>query len=64
MAIYLELHPEERKTYGAVYYLRAFVLAIVREIPGRAITYRGRGLSYALVRAFSCLRSALESLRR
>lgn len=64
MAIYLELHPEERKTYGAVYYFRAFALAIVREIPGRVITYRGRGLSYALVRAFSCLRSALASLAR
>ena len=64
MAIYLQIHPEERATYGAVYYFRAFALAIVREIPGRAFTYRGRGLGYAVARAFSCLRLAVESLAR
>jgi GT2 family glycosyltransferase len=55
MAIYLKLHPEERRFFGPMYYFRAFAYALARDIPFEGARYRWKGCGYAWVRAFMCL---------
>jgi GT2 family glycosyltransferase len=62
MRLYLRLHPAERPKFGPLYYFRAFVWALVRDIPREGARYRWRGLNYALIRAALCLLMAAEAM--
>ena len=62
MGIYLSIHPEERKEFGAAYYSRAFAIVLLREIIVEGAKYRWRGTLGAFKRALLQLYMALESV--